>query len=1250
MKQQREFDDSVVRSGTRIRESVRSLPKGHFQQIRQMFEKQTCSTKKLSTIYERQQKPMLSDVLLRLPVTDDEKLQHTITNIDDITRNHNKSLEQRYRDYLAEYQTFRLKLTNEFLQHKIMYPLKQDENLFKQSIALSHANNLNKETLLYTTALSEQELPLSTLDESSLTTSQLNKNRQLTMSAVINYTDSYDSLTSNSLNRTGSSRQYVSSFQSTPDVHTKPVHLTTTTCKLLKDNQSVISNETYNMLKSSRRVHSSTSLSSTGYDSNSSPSIKSKRYSIATNNSNDLIIQSTYSSSSSSSSSSPSSSSNKRQQQKKQLSKPWIQYQSNTINPSIFTSNDNDDIFESSNESSPLISRTEIKLNQPTIDYRPTNVIRHAIIRNATLIDSPPATSIHHEPIIATKKPNNLSYIVQTTSFPDHTVDGKIDRRIRRWNNVYAERIELINKSNRNRNRKYPLSPTSSIGFQVMSSNNEHQQQQREFDTLNTNLEQKQIHEQEESPIHLVETPILYQLPPKKPPRTFEHDRKKDNLKKLIDQQVPSSESSNENSPIFDRGTRSISCMDLTGSVSNALLSSDHQILKEEHNLNSRQSSNLSEKLIKRSIPNENLNEPLKPPLTPIIKKDNQEQYLYNSSQSDLNVINKNNFILRTPTIKQKQNNSLTIKKSPMKKGISEPNLTKTSGNKSPFSPRAIINRFKRMLPLSLSKQSLNDKITNNNDNTSTINDSDDTASTSSDNNDHIRTSRLDHVSRVKDFYDSLNTSNHMSSLLTDPNISMPTNELTTLYDYVVHIIPEQELGYFSNGNGCLLSSNINQQQQQHISTSTSIRFKYPLDTNDEVTLKYFCFPDQHDSNNNPSLLIKTITQEYFRFTLTNMYGIRQYGYCSRFYHKGILNALCIVSPYDMIDVYEKILSTATELFLSYKDNDARKFLEEIYQHRLPSRGDTIHISTTTVGLYTLKCEYDRRKVLIDSVTLLSLSTETIIKIFSSILYEQKIIFIGNELGPLTRLINTFICLLYPFSWPHTYVPILPALMLDVIQAPTPYIIGILRSCESYLTTNDDFLLQDNSDILIVDIDHDRIRSINDYFTNNSYRSSIENLHNFPLTHIETTRFQILPKIFKIELKQEISSLRKTRLSLSLDECQQRLHNVFMSIFVQSCYNYKDYYNENFFREEFLQSKQHTIELFLEWFTRTQIFELFIRQKFENNNSNQYAITFDLACDKYAKTLNKQMTPQRITVKSVKRKSATRANKQENRF
>ena len=88
--------------------------------------------------------------------------------------------------------------------------------------------------------------------------------------------------------------------------------------------------------------------------------------------------------------------------------------------------------------------------------------------------------------------------------------------------------------------------------------------------------------------------------------------------------------------------------------------------------------------------------------------------------------------------------------------------------------------------------------------------------------------------------------------------------------------------------------------------------------------------------------------------------------------------------------------------------------------------------------------------------------------------------------------------------------------MLDIIQAPTPYIIGILRSCESYLTANDDLRTQDISDIIIVDIDHDRVRSIGDYL----------NGVNENLSYPENSRFQILPKIFKIELIDFIFSYR----------------------------------------------------------------------------------------------------------------------------
>jgi hypothetical protein len=136
------------------------------------------------------------------------------------------------------------------------------------------------------------------------------------MSSAVNYTDSYDTSLSTSLNRTGSSRHYVSSLQHTLTVHAKPVLVTTPiTCNVLKRNQPIISNDTYPPVQTSRRLHSSTSLSSTGYDSNSSPSIKSQRNSIATNNSNDFIVHSTCSSSSSSSSD---------EQHQQQSLKPWV--------------------------------------------------------------------------------------------------------------------------------------------------------------------------------------------------------------------------------------------------------------------------------------------------------------------------------------------------------------------------------------------------------------------------------------------------------------------------------------------------------------------------------------------------------------------------------------------------------------------------------------------------------------------------------------------------------------------------------------------------------------------------------------------------------------------------------------------------------------------------------------------------------------------------------------------------------------
>lgn len=33
--------------------------------------------------------------------------------------------------------------------------------------------------------------------------------------------------------------------------------------------------------------------------------------------------------------------------------------------------------------------------------------------------------------------------------------------------------------------------------------------------------------------------------------------------------------------------------------------------------------------------------------------------------------------------------------------------------------------------------------------------------------------------------------------------------------------------------------------------------------------------------------------------------------------------------------------------------------------------------------------------------------------------------------------------LLFPLNWKHTFIPILPSVMIDVIDAPLPFLIGI---------------------------------------------------------------------------------------------------------------------------------------------------------------------------------------------------------------
>lgn len=46
----------------------------------------------------------------------------------------------------------------------------------------------------------------------------------------------------------------------------------------------------------------------------------------------------------------------------------------------------------------------------------------------------------------------------------------------------------------------------------------------------------------------------------------------------------------------------------------------------------------------------------------------------------------------------------------------------------------------------------------------------------------------------------------------------------------------------------------------------------------------------------------------------------------------------------------------------------------------------------------------------------------------------------------LSSCIHAVVALLYPFSWQHTFIPVLPGSMLDIVCCPTPFLVGLLSS------------------------------------------------------------------------------------------------------------------------------------------------------------------------------------------------------------
>ncbi|KAM9705675.1 DENN domain-containing protein 2A-like isoform 2-T2 [Menidia menidia] len=249
--------------------------------------------------------------------------------------------------------------------------------------------------------------------------------------------------------------------------------------------------------------------------------------------------------------------------------------------------------------------------------------------------------------------------------------------------------------------------------------------------------------------------------------------------------------------------------------------------------------------------------------------------------------------------------------------------------------------------------------------------------------------------------------------------------------------------------------------------------FKFMRETEDQLRIiPQFCFPDAKDWEP-----VETFPSEMFSFVLTGEDGSRRFGYCRRLLPSGkgrrLPEVYCIVSHLGCFNLFSKVLDEV-ERRRALSPALVQPFMRAIMEAQFPAPGKTINIKTFLPGSGTEVMELcrppDSRLEHVDFSCLFScLSLRLLLRVFGSLLLERRVIFIADKLSTLSQCCHAVVALLYPFVWQHTYIPVLPAAMLDIACTPTPFIVGLLSGALPQLSQ------LPLEEVLVVDLGNSRL-------------------------------------------------------------------------------------------------------------------------------------------------------------------------------
>ncbi|XP_075990619.1 DENN domain-containing protein 1A-like isoform X2 [Anticarsia gemmatalis] len=358
---------------------------------------------------------------------------------------------------------------------------------------------------------------------------------------------------------------------------------------------------------------------------------------------------------------------------------------------------------------------------------------------------------------------------------------------------------------------------------------------------------------------------------------------------------------------------------------------------------------------------------------------------------------------------------------------------------------------------------------------------------------------------------------------------------------------------------------------------------KYPESYKNEEELKNipkFTFPCQ----------LENTFAQYYSFVLTSEDS--KYTFCFCRYDPKSNTGLVLLSHLPWHDIFYKLLNCIANLINSPGKGELTSFLEAC-RIRPPMPGHTLKVTYNEGhSVFTCQCPDNKLPSIPENCNLTeyfsAMDTKCMAGLWAALLHERRVAIVATKPSRLSACVQAANATLFPMSWQHIFIPILPKHLVDYLLAPMPFLIGVPRS------VMENVRMSEIGDVVVLDVDANELRT--------------------PFNDLES-----LPSDLVASLKKALSDKN------ALGDAVSR---AFLRALVCLIGGYRDAIKiENgqlitFNPEAFVRTRKH-MQPFLKKILQSQIFRQFIDERLDLLNSGRgFNDEFEVECNLYADKLN----------------------------